>query len=192
MSRSCTFWFFSFSKLSFDMNISRPYIFTFLFMFLNIASSATIHVITIDAAINPATADYIHDAIERASEQRAECLVIQLNTPGGLLKSTRVIVSDLLSSPVPIVVYVPPSGSQAASAGVFVTLAANFAIMAPGTNIGAAHPVTIGEQQEDSVMMGKVTNDAAAFIRTISEKRNRNIAWADSAVRKSISITETE
>ncbi|HMD13445.1 MAG TPA: nodulation protein NfeD, partial [Bacteroidota bacterium] len=148
------------------MNISRPYIFTFLFMFLNIASSATIHVITIDAAINPATADYIHDAIERASEQRAECLVIQLNTPGGLLKSTRVIVSDLLSSPVPIVVYVSPSGSQAASAGVFVTLAANFAIMAPGTNIGAAHPVTIGEQQEDSVMMGKVTNDAAAFIRT--------------------------
>jgi len=176
------------------MNISRPYIllYTFLFVFVNVALSATVHVITIDAAINPATADYIHDAIQRASEQRAECLVIQLNTPGGLLKSTRVIVSDLLSSPVPVVVYVSPAGSQAASAGVFVTLAANFAVMAPGTNIGAAHPVTIGEQQEDSVMMGKVTNDAAAFIRTISEKRNRNVEWADSAVRKSISITETE
>lgn len=176
------------------MNISRPYIFiySFLFIFLNVALSATVHVITIDAAINPATADYIHDAIQRASEQRAECLVIQLNTPGGLLKSTRVIVSDLLSAPVPVVVYVSPAGSQAASAGVFVTLAANFACMAPGTNIGAAHPVTIGEQQEDSVMMGKVTNDAAAFIRTISEKRNRNVEWADSAVRKSISITETE
>jgi len=171
---------------------SRLNIFAFPFIFFTVASSSTVHVITVDAAINPATSDYIHDAIERAADQKAECLVIQLNTPGGLLKSTRVIVSDLLSSPVPVVVYVSPAGSQAASAGVFVTLAANFAIMAPGTNIGAAHPVTIGEQQEDSVMMGKVTNDAAAFIRTISEKRNRNVVWADSAVRNSISITESE
>ena len=155
------------------------------------AAPPTVHVIKVDGAINPASADYIHDAITRASEEKAECLVIQLNTPGGLLISTRMIVTDFLTAPVPIIVYVSPSGSQAASAGVFVTLAAHIAAMAPGTNIGAAHPVTMGEQQ-DSIMMEKTTNDAAAFIRTISEKRNRNMAWAEDAVRKSLSITETE
>src|SRR5262249_45855976 len=124
-------------------------------------------------------------------ESRAACIVFRLNTPGGLLKSTRIIVSDFLSSAIPVVVYVAPSGAQAASAGVFVTLAAHLAVMAPGTNIGAAHPVTLGEQQ-DSVMTAKATNDAAAFIRTISEKRHRNIEWAEDAVRKSVSITETE
>jgi len=96
-----------------------------------------------------------------------------------------------LNSPIPIVVYVSPAGSQAASAGVFITLAAHIAVMSPGTNIGAAHPITIGEQK-DSIMLEKATNDAAAFIRTISEKRHRNIRWAEDAVRKSISITETE
>ena len=149
-------------------------------------------VITLDGTINPASADFIHASIERATDSRAECLIIRLNTPGGLLKSTRVIVSDILSSPVPIIVYVSPGGSQAASAGVFVTLAAHIAVMAPGTNIGAAHPVTLGGEQQDSVMMTKATNDAAAFIRTISEKRKRNIAWAEDAVRKSLSITESE
>ncbi|HEY4644122.1 MAG TPA: nodulation protein NfeD, partial [Bacteroidota bacterium] len=96
-----------------------------------------------------------------------------------------------LTSPVPVVVYVAPSGSQAASAGVFITLAAHIAAMAPGTNIGAAHPVTL-EGQQDSVMMEKATNDAAAFIRTIAEKRSRNVQWAEKAVRQSLSITETE
>jgi membrane-bound serine protease (ClpP class) len=119
------------------------------------------------------------------------CLIIELNTPGGLLKSTRYIVSDLLTSEIPVVVYVSPSGSQSASAGVFITLAANIAAMAPGTNIGASHPVTM-EGTKDSVMMEKATNDAAAFIRSISEKRNRNVQWAEDAVTKSISITETE
>ncbi len=156
------------------------------------AQTKPIHVITIDGAINPATSDYIHESIDAAAAAHAQCLIIQLNTPGGLLKSTRVIVSDFLTSPLPIVVYVSPSGSQAASAGVFVTLAAHLAVMAPGTNIGAAHPVTIGEGGQDSVMMGKVTNDAAAFIRTISERRNRNVRWAEDAVRRSLSITETE
>ncbi|MBI4810883.1 MAG: nodulation protein NfeD [Ignavibacteriales bacterium] len=150
-----------------------------------------VHVITIDGAINPASADYIHEAILKAEKENAECLVINLNTPGGLLKSTRIIVTDILTSPVPIIVYVSPAGSQSASAGVFITLAAHIAVMAPGTNIGAAHPVTLGDQK-DSVMMEKATNDAAAFIRTISEKRQRNIQWAEDAVRKSISITETE
>lgn len=150
-----------------------------------------VHVISIDGTINPTTSDFIHDQIQRAEMDAAECLIVRLNTPGGLLKSTRVIVSDFLSSRIPIVVYVSPSGSQAASAGVFITLAGHVAAMAPGTNIGAAHPVTIGEQQ-DSIMMQKSTNDAAAFIRTISEKRHRNIRWAEDAVRKSLSITETE
>lgn len=153
--------------------------------------ASSVHVITINGAINPASADLIHSAIQKASKQNAECLIIQLNTPGGLLKSTRAIVTDLLTSPLPIVVYVAPSGSQSASAGVFVTLAAHVAVMAPGTNIGAAHPVAMGEQM-DSIMSQKATNDAAAFIRTISEKRHRNIQWAEDAVRKSLSVTETE
>lgn len=156
-----------------------------------IGNTSKIYVIKIDGAINPATADYIHSGIKQAEEDRAECLVIQLNTPGGLLKSTRVIVSDLLESRIPIVVYVSPGGAQAASAGVFVTIAAHIAVMAAGTNIGAAHPVSL-EGQQDSIMMEKATNDAAAFIRTISEKRHRNVKWAEDAVRKSLSITETE
>jgi membrane-bound serine protease (ClpP class) len=148
-------------------------------------------VITADCAIHPACADYIHTGIEKAIEENAECLIIKLNTPGGLLKSTRVIVTDLLESPIPVIVYVSPSGSQAASAGVFITMAGHIAVMAPGTNIGAAHPVSL-QGTQDSIMMEKATNDAAAFIRTISEKRNRNIEWGEDAVRKSLSITETE
>ncbi|MBI3195823.1 MAG: nodulation protein NfeD [Ignavibacteriae bacterium] len=155
------------------------------------ANTPKVHVIKIDGAINPASADYISESIQNAVEANTECLIIQLNTPGGLLKSTRVIVSDLLNAKIPVIVYVSPSGSQSASAGVFVTLAAHIAVMAPGTNIGAAHPVTVGEQM-DSIMSEKATNDAAAFIRTISEKRHRNIQWAEDAVRKSYSITETE
>ncbi|MCH7774361.1 MAG: nodulation protein NfeD [Bacteroidetes bacterium] len=148
-------------------------------------------VINADMAIHPPGADYINSGIEKAIEENAECLIIKLNTPGGLLKSTRVIVTQFLQSEIPIIVYVSPSGSQAASAGVFITMAAHIAAMAPGTNIGAAHPVTL-QGTQDSVMMEKATNDAAAFIRTISEKRKRNIEWGEDAVRKSLSITETE
>ncbi len=151
-----------------------------------------VHVIQVDAAINPATAGYIRTEIDRARGAGAECLVLRLNTPGGLLQSTRDIVSDLLDAPLPVIVYVSPGGSQAASAGVFVTLAAHIAAMAPGTNIGAAHPVAMGGPQPDSIMMGKMTNDAAAFIRTISERRHRNVQWAEDAVRKSVSLTESE
>ena len=158
----------------------------------------TIDVIKIDGTINPAAADYIHEGIQRANEENAECLIIQFNTPGGLLKTTRVIVSDLLASKVPIVVYVFPPGAQAASAGVFITLAANLAAMSPGTNIGAAHPVMMTEgtqglrKDSSDVMMEKATNDAAAFMRSIAEKRNRNVEWAENAVRRSLSLTETE
>lgn len=172
-------------------------IFSFiLFLFSSIFSDSNepgkkIIVINVDGTINPASSEYIKAGIKKAKEKNAECLIIKLNTPGGLLKSTRIIVSDILNSEIPVIVYVSPSGAQAASAGVFITLAAHFAIMSPGTNIGAAHPVTI-QGEQDSIMNEKATNDAAAFIRTISEKRARNIQWAEDAVRKSLSITETE
>ena len=148
-------------------------------------------VISVDASINPSTAEYISSGIKQALEEKAECLIIKLNTPGGLLKSTRVIVTEILDSEVPVIVFVYPGGSQSASAGVFITLAGHIAAMAPGTNIGAAHPVTM-QGEQDSIMIEKATNDAAAFIRTISEKRARNVEWAEDAVRKSLSITETE
>ncbi len=147
--------------------------------------------IKVDGTINPASAEFIKNAIDKASEEKAECLIIHLNTPGGLLKSTRVIVSDILSSPVPVVVYVSPGGAHAGSAGVFITMAAHIAAMAPSTNIGAAHPVNM-QGGMDSTMNSKTTNDAAAFIRAIAEKRKRNLDWAEDAVRNSVSITEVE
>ncbi len=147
--------------------------------------------IDLDGTINPASADFIHSAIENAEKNNAECLIIRLNTPGGLLKSTRVIVSDLLVAQIPVVVYVSPSGAHAGSAGVFITMAASVAAMAPGTNIGAAHPVSM-QGGMDSTMNSKATNDAAAFIRSIADKRHRNLEWAEDAVRNSVSITETE
>lgn len=156
-----------------------------------VTQTRIVNLISIDGAINPASSDFIQTSINKAEKSNAECLIIELNTPGGLLKSTRVIVTSFLQSNIPIVVYVAPQGSQAASAGVFVTMAAHIAVMSPGTNIGAAHPVSL-EGQQDSIMMEKATNDAVAFIKTISEKRKRNVEWAEDAVRKSLSITEKE
>ncbi len=155
------------------------------------ASENKVVVITLDGAINPASADYLEWGMEKALDENAEALIFKLNTPGGLLKSTRTMVSLMLESRIPVIVYVSPAGAQAASAGVFITMASHIAVMAPGTNIGAAHPVSL-QGQQDSVMSEKSTNDAAAFIRSISEKRDRNIEWGEEAVRKSISITETE
>lgn len=166
-------------------------LFAFLFFLCQLCLSAQkVIVITIDGAINPASADFIEKSIAKAGSDRAECLLMRLNTPGGLLKSTRVIVSNMLSSPVPIVVYVSPEGAHAGSAGVFVTMAAHFAAMAPGTNIGAAHPVS--QQEMDTVMSAKATNDAVAFLRSIANKRNRNAAWAVDAIRNSASLTAAE
>jgi len=147
--------------------------------------------VKIDGSINPASAAFLKNAIERATSQHAECIVIHLNTPGGLLKSTRVIVTDILGSAVPVIVYVSPPGAHAGSAGVFITMAAHIAAMDPSTNIGAAHPVST-QGQMDSTMNDKTTNDAAAFIRAIAEKRSRNMDWAEEAVRKSVSITASE
>lgn len=156
-----------------------------------LTKAQTVLSIHINGTINPAVADFVHATIQQADESKAVALLIHLNTPGGLLESTRNIVSDMLKAKVPIIVYVAPQGARAGSAGVFITLAANIAAMAPGTNIGAAHPVGLGNSP-DSVMNEKITNDAAAFIRTIAEKRSRNLEWAEHAVRQSVSITETE
>ncbi len=147
--------------------------------------------ISVDGSINPGSAEFIENAIRTAEKENASCVIIRLNTPGGLLKSTRVIVEDILSSPVPVIVYVSPSGAHAGSAGVFITMAAHVAVMAPGTNIGAAHPVAM-QGGMDTIMNEKSTNDAAAFIRSIANKRKRNLQWAEDAVRKSVSLTETE
>ena len=157
----------------------------------NTGQKTNVTLITYDGAITPACSDFIKLGIESAEKNKSECLIVKLNTPGGLLKSTRVIVSDILESKIPVVVYVSPGGAQAASAGVFITMAAHIAAMSPGTNIGAAHPVSM-QGEQDSIMSEKATNDAAAFIRSISEKRNRNIKWAEDAVRKSLSLSETE
>jgi membrane-bound serine protease (ClpP class) len=148
-------------------------------------------VITVNGVINPVTAEYITKGIKKASKNKSEALVIELDTPGGLDTSMRNIVKDIIGSDIPVIVFVAPSGARAASAGVFITLAAHIAVMAPGTNIGAAHPVSLGEKM-DKTMAEKVTNDAAAYIKSIAEKRGRNIRWAENAVRKSISATETE
>ncbi len=154
-------------------------------------SAQTVISIKIDGAINPVVATFIHRGIQKASDDNAACLLIHLNTPGGLLKSTRIIVGDILESPVPVIVYVSPAGAHAGSAGVFITLAADIAAMTPGTNIGAAHPITM-QGAPDSIMNSKSTNDAAAFIRTIAEYRNRNLQWAEDAVRQSVAITANE
>jgi membrane-bound serine protease (ClpP class) len=174
------------------MKITFLIISAVFFYFNTLLANPLIYSIKIDGSINPSSSDYVRKSIQEAKDKNAECLIIELNTPGGLLKSTRYIVSDILNSPIPIIVFVSPAGSQAASAGVFITLAANIAAMAPGTNIGASHPVSGDGSKMDSTMNEKVTNDAAAFIRSISEKRKRNIQWAEDAVRKSVSITETE
>ncbi len=146
----------------------------------------------IQSAITPSSSSQIKNAIKYAEATNSTALIIQLNTPGGLLESTREIVSNILSAKIPIIVYVAPSGARAGSAGVFITLSAHIAVMAPGTNIGAAHPVGLQGQADSSVIGDKVVNDAAAFIRTIAQTRGRNVTWAERAVRESISSTEKE
>lgn len=156
------------------------------------AQKKKVQVIKINDAITPAIAEFIHRSIEAASRKRTECLVIQMDTPGGLDTSMRDIIKDIMNADIPVVVYVAPSGARAASAGVFITLAADIAAMAPGTNIGAAHPVAVGGQQIDRKMREKVVNDAVAYIQSIAEKRGRNVNWAARAVLENLSIPDTE
>ena len=148
--------------------------------------------IVVDGSINPAVAEFIREAIARAHGERAAALVIQLDTRGGLLPSMRAIVKDILGAPLPVIVYVAPSGAGAGSAGVFVTLAAHVAAMAPGTNIGAAHPVGGGGEDIQGRLGEKVASDAASFIQAIARRRGRNVEWATRAVRESVSITAEE
>jgi membrane-bound serine protease (ClpP class) len=155
------------------------------------ASRTVVDVITVDAPITPTVSEFIISSIDRATRSGAEALVIQLNTPGGLVDSMNEIVIKMMASQVPTVVYVSPSGGRAASAGVFITLAANIAAMAPTTHIGAASPVQM-EGKMEKTMERKVMNDLAALARSICEKRGRNAQWAEDAVRKAVSITDTE
>ena len=147
---------------------------------------------TYDGVINPVSAEYLHDALATAEASGAQALIFSLNTPGGLDTSMRLIIKDITGATIPVVVYVSPSSGRAASAGVFITMAAHVAAMAPGTNIGAAHPVNMGGGEMDKTMKEKVENDSVAYIKSIAKQRGRNVAWAEDAVRKSVSVTERE
>jgi membrane-bound serine protease (ClpP class) len=175
------------------------FILPILFLLASVAAipsqeKAPVFTIEVDGIINPATAKFIIDSIDEATQEGAQCLIIKLDTPGGLMESMRMIVKKELSSTVPIIVYVAPGGARAASAGVFVTMAAHIAVMSPGTHIGAAHPVTLGggEGKESKTMTEKIVNDTVSYIKTIAKTRGRNVDWAEKAVRKSVSVTEEE
>src|SRR3954468_24457318 len=153
---------------------------------------ATVALIKINGPIGPATASYIARAIDVAAAGNHACLLIELDTPGGLLDSTKEIVQKFYAAAVPIVVYVAPSGANAGSAGCFITLAADVAAMAPNTSIGAAHPVSMGpggSEKLDDVMKTKLENFATSYIEAIADKRGRNVEWAKSSVKESASIT---
>jgi len=153
--------------------------------------NAEIIVINVEVVVNPVMSEFITKSIDAAEKEKANVLVIELDTPGGLDTSMRSIIKKIIASEVPVVVYVSPSGARAASAGVFITIAAHVAAMAPGTNIGAAHPVGVGGKM-DKTMAEKAVNDASAYIKSLAEKRGRNSEWAEKAVRESVSVTEEE
>ncbi len=162
-----------------------------LFSLATLAESK-VPVIQIADTINPGTADYIITEIEQAEKLGAPFLILQLDTPGGLLNSTRQIIQAMLNSPIPIVVWVGPKGAQAGSAGALITFAADISAMAPGTNIGAAHPVDGSGQVQDKVLAEKITNDTAAFAESLARAKGRNIEWAQSSVRNSSAISSEE
>jgi len=160
-------------------------------LFLAASCSAEVLRIAINDAIQPVTAEYIGRALAVATTDHDQAVLIEINTPGGLVDSTREIIEKIVASPVPVIIYVTPSGSRAASAGFFILESADVAAMAPGTNTGAAHPVILGEKMDD-VMKQKMENDAAALMRSVVAKRGRNVELAESAVRESKSFTEQE
>jgi membrane-bound serine protease (ClpP class) len=160
--------------------------------FASVGSSAEVLKIVVNDAIHPMTEEYIGRALVEAERNKDQALLIELNTPGGLLESTRNIIEKILASPVPVIIYVTPGGSRAASAGFFILESADVAAMAPGTNTGAAHPVTLGGGKVDDTMKEKMENDAAALMRSVVAKRGRNVEVAESTVRQSKSFTEQE
>ncbi len=174
----------------------KKYIFICFFLLLipSVGYPSILKITIDDAAIHPVTSEYIRNSIDKAEQENAKLLILELNTPGGLDSSMRAIIERILSSKVPIAAYVSPSGARAASAGFFIAIACDLFVMAPGTSTGAAHPVgvSITGQQMDETMSEKVTHDAASYIKTLAEKRGRNMKMAEDAVRLSLSYTETE
>jgi membrane-bound serine protease (ClpP class) len=171
-----------------------PALFLLIFSFPvnSFAAANAVYIIKISGSINPAIADFVEKGILKASADGASCLIIEIDTPGGLAESMRKIVMAIFASKVPVISYVAPSGARAASAGVMITIAADIAAMAPGTNIGAAHPVGLGGRDIGGTMAEKVTNDMVAQAKSIAKKRNRNVQWIEKAVRESVSVPETE
>jgi membrane-bound serine protease (ClpP class) len=151
-----------------------------------------VYLLEVDGSINPALADYILKGIDKAVHDRATCMIIRMDTPGGLVSTTKTIIKEMMNARVPIVVYVAPRGSSAASAGALITVAADVAAMAPSTNIGAAHPVGGGGEDIGGAMSEKVINDLSAYMRGIVEKKGRNVAWVNQAIRESVSVTAKE
>jgi membrane-bound serine protease (ClpP class) len=185
----------------FKIRVSLLPYFIFLLLVLVVAApslpqtgqtAGPVVVATYEGVINPVAAEYLHDAMSFAEAKHAQAVILRLDTPGGLDTSMRLMIKDVTGSAIPVVVYVAPSGGRAASAGVFLTIAAHVAAMAPGTNIGAAHPVAMGGGEMDKTMKEKVENDSIAYIKSIAEQRGRNVSWAEDAVRKSVSVTEKE
>jgi len=166
----------------------------FLPLLINAAGAAKgdIYIVEVADAISPGVAEFISSSITKAEKEEAACVIIELDTPGGLAESMRIIIQSILGSKVPVVVYVSPPGARAASAGVMITMAADVAAMAPGTNIGAAHPVGAGGQEIGGKMSEKVINDMVAHAKSVAEKRGRNQKWVEQAIRESVSVTETE
>src|ERR1700716_4105105 len=162
-----------------------------LLVLLCSAATAEVLKVVINDTIQPITEEYIGRAIDEAHRRNDQALLIEMNTPGGLVDSTRKIIEKITASPVPVIIYVTPSGSRAASAGFFILESADVAAMAPGTNTGAAHPVILGGKMDD-VMKQKMENDAAALMRSVVAKRGRNVELAESTVRSSKSFTEQE
>ena len=160
--------------------------------FVSSATAGEVLKLSIDGTINPITDEYIQRGLNLAKQEHADAVLIDLSTPGGLMDSMRSSIQDILVSPVPVIVYVNPTGSRAASAGFFILESADVAAMAPGTNTGAAHPVILGGGKMDDVMKEKMENDAAAFMRSFVSKRSRNVELAESAVRQSKSFTDQE
>lgn len=165
---------------------------SFLLLLLVVPCPAEVLKIVVDDTIQPITDEYIGRAIQEAERRKDQAVLIELNTPGGLVESTRQIIEKIVGSSVPVIIYVTPSGSRAASAGFFILESSDIAAMAPGTNTGAAHPVTLGGGKMDDVMKEKMENDAAALMRSVVAKRGRNVDVAESAVRQSKSFTEQE
>lgn len=160
--------------------------------FLSGVSWAEVLKIVVDDTIQPISEEYIARGIAEAARRNDQALLIQINTPGGLVDSTRAIIEKITNSSVPVIIYVAPSGSRAASAGFFILESSDIAAMAPGTNTGAAHPVVLGGGSMDDVMKEKIENDAAALMRSVAARRGRNVSVAESTVRQSKSFTEQE